>query len=140
MLEVTAAIITKGDSVFIAKKGAEGRFASYWEFPGGKIDPGETAEDCVKRELLEEFLITIEIIKPFCEIIHTFPEGQILVHAYYCRWVAGEISLSEHSEYVWAPFMQLNRYQFTPADRPLAEKLIHLGRSAKATVPRKTRK
>ncbi|MDF2502503.1 MAG: hypothetical protein K0Q77_3217 [Anaerosporomusa subterranea] len=45
MLEVTAAIILKADSVFIAKKGAEGRFAGLWEFPGGKIDPGETAED-----------------------------------------------------------------------------------------------
>jgi 8-oxo-dGTP diphosphatase len=125
MLEVTAAIILKADSVFIAKKGAEGRFAGLWEFPGGKIDPGETAEDCVKRELLEEFLITIEIVKPFCEIIHTFPEGQLRIHALFCRWVAGDIHLTEHTEYTWAPLMQLDRYQFTPGDCLLAKKLMN---------------
>lgn len=124
MLEVTAAIIIRKDTVFIAKKGPTGRFAQLWEFPGGKIDPGETAEDCVKREILEEFLITIEVDKPFCDIIHTFPEGEILIHAYRCRWTAGEICLSEHLEYVWAPLIELDRYQFTPSDRLIAERLM----------------
>jgi 8-oxo-dGTP diphosphatase len=124
MLEATAAILLKADSVFIARKGADSRFAGLWEFPGGKIDPGETAEDCVKRELHEEFLISIEIVKPFCEIIHTFPEGQIHIHALFCCLPAGDIHLTEHAEYTWAPLTQLDCYQFTPADRLLAEKLM----------------
>lgn len=124
MLDVTAAVILQEDTVFIAKKGPEGRFACLWEFPGGKIEPGETAEACIKRELQEEFLITIEIVKPYCEIIHTFPEGQICVHVFLCRWEAGDVQLTEHLEYAWAPLSQLGGYQFTPADRKLAEKLI----------------
>lgn len=124
MLDVTAAIILKNDTVFIAKKGPDGRFAHKWEFPGGKMEEGEKPEDCVVREILEEFGITIQVTGFFAESIHTFPEGQLRIFAYYCQWVGGEISLTEHAEYLWAPIQSLDQHDFAPADLPLAQKLM----------------
>lgn len=124
MLETTAAIILKDNFVFIAQKGPEVRFAHLWEFPGGKIDPGETPEECVKRELFEEFTMEIEVFQPFAETVHIFPEGQLRVFAFFCRWTGGNICLTEHEDYAWVPIQQLGEYQFVPADIPLANKLM----------------
>lgn len=124
MIDVTAAIITKDDTVFIAKKGAQARFAHKWEFPGGKIEDGEAPEECVVRELFEEFGIEIEVLGYCTESIHTFPEGQIKIFAYYCRWVGGEITPTEHEDYKWAPVRALDTFDFAPADIPLAKKLM----------------
>ncbi|MCX7779544.1 MAG: 8-oxo-dGTP diphosphatase MutT [Negativicutes bacterium] len=124
MLDVTAAVIIRDDTVFIAKKGPHGRFAHLWEFPGGKIEDGEKPEECIVREIQEEFAITIAVAGFFAESIHTFPEGQIRVLAYYCRWTGGEISAAEHEDYRWVPIGELDQYCFAPADIPLAAKLM----------------
>lgn len=124
MINVTAAIITRDDTVFIAQKGAQARFAHKWEFPGGKIEDGELPEECVVRELFEEFGIEIKVQSYFAESIHTFPEGQIRIFAYYCQWISGEIAPTEHEDYKWAPVRALHTFEFAPADIPLAKKLM----------------
>jgi 8-oxo-dGTP diphosphatase len=123
-LQVTAAVIIKEDAVFIAKKGPHGRFAHLWEFPGGKIEAGEAPECCVVRELMEEFHMEIKVVRFFTETTHTFPEGQIRVQAFHCSWTGGTLTPTEHEEYRWVPFQELGQYAFTPADIPIAKKLM----------------
>lgn len=124
MLDVTAAVIIKDGKVLIAKKGPGARFANLWEFPGGKIDPGETPETCIVREIDEELGIKIKADRFFAESIHTYNEGRLRVLAYYCTWLDGQITLTEHSECRWVMPSELADYDFAPADVALAKKLI----------------
>ncbi len=125
LIKVTAAIIVKDNTIFIAKRGPEGRFAHRWEFPGGKIEPGESPEECLAREIEEEFGIEVNVEDFFTESLHTFPGGQILVHAFFCRWVGGSIHPIEHEEYRWVSAAELGNFDFAPADVPIAAKLMH---------------
>ncbi len=124
LTKVTAAILVKDDKLFIARRGPEGRFAHRWEFPGGKIEPGESPEDCLAREMAEEFGIEIRVGKFFAESLHVFPGGEILVLAYFCRWVGGQLSPIEHEDYRWVDAAELGGYDFAPADAPLAARLM----------------
>lgn len=124
LIKVTAAILVKDNTIFIAKRGPEGRFAHRWEFPGGKIEPGESPEECLAREMTEEFGIDVSVGDFFTESLHTFPGGQILVHAFYCSWVGGSIRPVEHEEYRWVAACDLGVYDFAPADVPIAAKLM----------------
>ncbi len=122
-MKVTSAIIVKDNKILITQKGPQGRFANKWEFPGGKIDQGETPEECIVRELLEELEIGIQIDSFFGECIHTYPEGENIILAYLCSWHSGEITLTEHSGYKWVTVEELSQYDLTPADTLLANKL-----------------
>lgn len=124
-IKVTAAILAKDDTIFIAKRGPGGRFAHRWEFPGGKIEPGESPEECLTREMKEEFAIDVRVDGFFAESVHTFPGGQILVFAYYCAWTGGEIRPVEHEEYRWVAAAELGDFDFAPADMPLARRLMN---------------
>ncbi len=106
-MKVTSAIIVKDNKILITQKGSKGRFAHKWEFPGGKVDTGETPEECILRELFEELRIRIQVESFFCECIHTYPEGQNIVLAYCCSWQSGEITLTEHSDYKWVSVEEL---------------------------------
>ncbi len=123
IVKVTAALLVHNDLIFIAKRGPSGRFAHRWEFPGGKIEPGESPEECLSREMAEEFAIEVEVGAFFTESLHTFEGGAILVLAYFCRWLGGAICPTEHEEYRWVSAAELVQYDFAPADRPIAAKL-----------------
>lgn len=122
-MKVTSAIIIKDNKILITQKGPHGRFANKWEFPGGKIDAGETPEQCIVREVLEELEIVIEVDSFFGQCVHTYPEGENIVLAYFCSWDKGDITLTEHSDYQWVTVEELQEYDFAPADLLLAEKL-----------------
>lgn len=124
ILKVTAAIIVRDDEIFVAKRGPGGRFAHLWEFPGGKIEPGETPEECLVREIREEFAIEIEVGGLFAESLHTFPGGAVFVKAFFCRWLRGELTPSEHEEWRWVKVAELASFEFAPADQPIAAKLV----------------
>lgn len=122
--KVTAAILVRNNTFFIAKRGPEGRFAHRWEFPGGKIEPGESPEECLAREMAEEFGIAVRVGDFFTDSLHTFPGGQILVLAYFCHWDGDAIFPVEHEEYRWVAASELNGFDFAPADAPIAAKLM----------------
>ena len=123
ILKVTAALLMKQGKVFIAKKSPLDKRANQWEFPGGKIDPGETPEDCLVRELREEFQIEIKIDSFFAENLYTHSNGRILVMAYLCSWISGKINPTEHVEYQWVFPAELDKYDFVTSDLPIADKL-----------------
>ncbi|HWQ72546.1 MAG TPA: (deoxy)nucleoside triphosphate pyrophosphohydrolase [Desulfitobacteriaceae bacterium] len=123
MIEVTASIISRDNKVLIAQRPLDDRLAGKWEFPGGKIEPGETPEECLKREIREEFNVEIEVLEYFDQSIYTSDKGQIKLMAYLCKWISGEFILKVHSRIRWVGYDELDLFDYAPADIPLALKL-----------------
>jgi 8-oxo-dGTP diphosphatase len=123
MQEVTAAIILNDHKVLIARRAAGENQAGKWEFPGGKIEAGETPQECLRREIKEELDVEIEVLDFFAASTHISSSGSIKLLAYWCRWLAGEFSLKVHSHIEWVDCEGLAAYDFAPADRPLVKKL-----------------
>lgn len=109
--------------MLIAKRKKEDKLAHKWEFPGGKIEKGETAEECLKREIKEELKINVRIGDFFGESLYYYPQGAIQLLAYWAYWESGGIELMVHDEYKWVSIKELDYYDFAPADLPLVKKL-----------------
>ena len=123
MKEVTAAIIIKENRVLIAERAPGENLAGKWEFPGGKIELGETPQKCLKREIREELEIEIDVLERFGESIYVYQSGTIKLIAFRCRWLSGDIRLNVHSRIKWVTRQELDLYDFAPADIPLVDKL-----------------
>ena len=123
MKQVTAAIIIKDKKVLIAQRSPDDKLANKWEFPGGKIEPGETPQECLKREIREELDIEIEVLDFFAESNYEYSSGTISLMAYWCKWISGDFTLKVHRQSAWANHFELDLYDFAPADIPLVDKL-----------------
>ncbi len=123
MRDVTAAIILKEGKVFIARRAPGQNHGGGWEFPGGKVETGETPEECLKRELFEELNITTVIKGFFGESLYHDSRGSIRLLSYFVDIVDGEIELRVHDLYKWVEIDNLTKYNLLPADLPIAMKL-----------------
>lgn len=122
---VTAAVIEKGGNILIAKRRQGSKFAGKWEFPGGKLEKGETPEQCLKRELQEELTITVNIGELICSSVYSYtPELTINLLAYRTTVISGTFNLNDHEEIRWVKPIDLNNYDFPEADRPIVEILM----------------
>ena len=119
--QVTAAVIEKDGKVLIAQRRKGSTLGGRWEFPGGKIDPGETAEACLKRELKEEFDIESEIGKFIIASQFRYCLVPIELLAYRVKHLSGEFKVHEHEEIRWVSPSELRSYDFMPADKPIVE-------------------
>ena len=124
MKDVTAAIIERDGRIFIARRAPQENFAGFWEFPGGKVEPGETPEDCLIRELQEEFGIRAAVRAFVGENVHAYESGSIRLLAYEVDIIEGEISLSVHDAFDWVEPPALPDHGLLPADIPIARKLM----------------
>jgi 8-oxo-dGTP diphosphatase len=124
MIKATAAILMQNEKVLIARRKARFRFGGKWEFPGGKVEEGETAEQCLIREIKEEFNIDIEIVDFFTESVFQYEHGLFQLLAYEVTWLSGRLDPRDHDEYEWAKPEALLTFDLLPADIPIAMKLI----------------
>ena len=124
MRTVTAAILIRGDKVFIGQRKAGKRLEHLWEFPGGKLENGETQQDCLVREMREEFGIEVAVLEFFGESIYHYRHGSIRLVAYLVDWIDGEMSPIDHQDCRWVSFDDLKSYEFVPADVPFVQKLM----------------
>jgi 8-oxo-dGTP diphosphatase len=127
MINVTAAILEKNNKILIARRPNGDSLAGYWEFPGGKIEIGETPEQCLEREISEELGLVKRVNKLFCESKYAYPNKCVALLAYFCELVSGEPKLNVHDRMEWVSYSQLGNYNFAPADIPIIEKLVRRG-------------
>ena len=121
-IEVVAAIIHKDGAYFATQRGY-GEFEGMWEFPGGKIEPGESRESALKREIQEELGIDITIDNYLCTTDYDYPSFHLTMHCYLCSIVSGEIELREHKSARWLTADLLNSVEWLPADMDVIKQL-----------------
>ena len=122
---VCCAIISKEKKVLIAKR-ADVKYKGLWEFPGGKVNEGESDKECLERELVEELEIKTNTGSLFCEVEYDYPDFKIHLLAYQSKIVKGEPKNLEHLELNWVSILELNNYEFLKADLPIVKKLSKL--------------
>jgi 8-oxo-dGTP diphosphatase len=110
--------------VLITQRANRGAMAGKWEFPGGKIEPGETPEVCLQRELQEELGIQADIQDLYVVSRHAYPQLNIELLAYKAAIRAGQITLHDHQAYYWTPIQDLGQFDFSEADHPIVQKLL----------------
>ncbi len=124
MIQVVAAIIFNHNEVLIAKRNKEKYLGGFWEFPGGKIEKGETPEESLIREIKEELDIEIKIIDKFGETVYDYQAFKINLMAYKAEIDGGCIVAREHEAWRWVKIEALGAYEFAPADVVFVQKLM----------------
>ncbi len=122
-IEVTAAIMLENGKVFIAQRTADDRLAHKWEFPGGKLEDGETPRQSLMREMNEEFGIEVAVCDFFGESTYDYDYVRVRLLAYLVRWNDGELRPTAHEDCRWVTPRELAEYDFAPADLPFVAKL-----------------
>jgi mutator protein MutT len=120
---VTAAVIEKEGRILLAQRGEDDRLSGYWEFPGGKVEPGESTRSCLAREIREELGIEVEVREFLCASPFDYDHISVELLAYRCRWVSGEMTPNAHQEVRWILPEGIADLNLAPADRPIAEVL-----------------
>ena len=122
-IEVVAAIIIRDGKLFATQRGY-GEWKDWWEFPGGKIEPEESQEDALKREIREELATEIEVGTLLSTVEYDYPQFHLTMHCYLCTIISGELSLLEHEDARWLTTNELDSVKWLPADKDVIEKLI----------------
>lgn len=115
-LAVSCAIIEHQGRILAVQRGAHMQHGLLWEFPGGKQEAGETAEECIIREIREELHISIKPIKQLLAHNHTYEWGSICLMPFICQWLQGKITLQEHKTARWVFPSELKALDWSPAD------------------------
>ena len=119
-IEVVAAIIRKGDRIFATQRGY-GDFKDWWEFPGGKMEVGETPEEALKREIREELSAEISVDEFLCTVEYDYPQFHLTMHCYLCSLIGEALHLNEHEAARWLTKEQLDSVKWLPADMKVIE-------------------
>lgn len=130
LLVAAAALIDTNDCVLIAQRPEGKQLAGLWEFPGGKLHPGESLESALVRELAEELGISVEPsqLEPLTFASHAYPDFHLLMPLFVCRSWEGDVTPQEGQALAWVRPSDLRHYKMPPADGPLIDPLIrHLG-------------
>lgn len=127
-LDVVCAIIQRGEDILLARRPPGKTLAGMWEFPGGKIDPGEQAEQALHRELMEELGCQVVIQRSGPPVLHAYEWGQIRLHPFLCSLRPGSAKpeAREHTELIWVFKKNILRPDLAPADVPVVMWLANL--------------
>jgi mutator protein MutT len=123
IVEVAAGLVYREGRYLIARRKADVHLAGFWEFPGGKREPGETLEECLQRELFEELNVRIGAPVPFQIVRHQYPEKTVELHFFRCGIESGQATAVDCAEIRWVWPHELADFEFPPADRPIIEAL-----------------
>lgn len=124
LVRVVAAIIRKEGRVLITQRRPQAFMPLKWEFPGGKVEEGETDQIALQRELLEELGIEASIGDEFMSLVHHYPDFDIDFHVYQCELLSKDIRSIGVNSFKWVSVDELDQFDFPPADQPTVKKLI----------------
>lgn len=119
-----AALIRRGRQFLISQRNVDDTFGSYWEFPGGKKHEGESFEDCVARETMEELGVRVTVEKKFMEIRKKYARKTIWLNFYLCSYVSGDPQPLDCQKVLWADVKDLKDYRFPPANELVIDNLL----------------
>ena len=123
MKNVSAAIIIRNNEILLGRRSPSINLAGFWEFPGGKQDPGETIQECLERELFEELSVPSITGEIFHESIFKYDGGTINLIGIMTELLDTNFTLSVHDKVEWVEINELLSYKLAPADIPIAEKI-----------------
>ena len=124
-IQVVAAYIEQDGKVLIAKRATGDKYTlGKWEFPGGKVEIGESEESAIEREIWEEFEMNIKALAFLTHSVFEYPDKVVDLRLYRCQYVSGSFRLHAHSEYKMVSLQDLSTYNFAPADIPLVQYLL----------------
>lgn len=123
--QVVAAIIQRGDEILCLQRGPSkyDYISKKWEFPGGKVEPGESKEGALQREIQEELGMDIHILGPLLTVEYAYPDFKITMHALQCTVESPELTLHEHIAYTWLTAQELTTLDWAAADLPIVAQL-----------------
>ncbi|MGQ1911314.1 (deoxy)nucleoside triphosphate pyrophosphohydrolase [Marinifilum sp. RC60d5] len=123
-VEVTAAIIRKGNKILAAQRSHADELSGKWEFPGGKIEANESPEECIVRELNEEFGINTKVSGYLGESVYDYENKLIFLKAFYVEHISGEYQIRVHENIRWIKISELKNIDWAPADIALVKLLL----------------
>ncbi len=123
-LHVTAALIRDKGKLLISKRAKGSHLEDYWEFPGGKLENGETLEQCLEREVEEELGFRIRAEKALLSVSHEYKDRVVILHFFSCEYISGEPRPIQCQEIKWVAPGELSAYRFPPADKKMIALLI----------------
>lgn len=123
IIEVVAAIIRDADERIFCTQRGYGDWKDWWEFPGGKIEPGESHKEALRREIREELATDIEVGSLLTTVEYDYPKFHLTMHCYLCSVVGGNLTLLEHEDARWLRKEELDTVRWLPADRSIIELL-----------------
>ena len=121
-INVVAAVIRKGDKILATQRGY-GEFKDGWEFPGGKIEPGERPEEALKREITEELKAAISVGEDLGVVEYDYPNFHLNMRCFMCSLVSEDVTLLEHEAMKWLTAETIDTVSWLPADKPMTEKI-----------------
>ena len=122
-VRAVAAIIRKGDKIFATQRGY-GEWKDWWEFPGGKMEAGETPEEALVREIREELSAEISVDKFICTVEYDYPAFHLTMHCFLCSLIGEALHLNEHEAAKWLGKGELDSVKWLPADVKVVEALM----------------
>ena len=125
-IEVVAAILHDSENRIFATQRGSGDWKDWWEFPGGKIEPGETTEQALKREIWEELETRIVVEQSVQTVEWDYPKFHLTMHCFFCHVESGNLTLKEHEAAKWLSPNELDSVQWLPADWEIIERLKKL--------------
>jgi 8-oxo-dGTP diphosphatase len=126
MLYVSCAVVVNAEGcVLVTQRSALMSLPMKWEFPGGKVELGETPEEALHREIAEELGVAIKILNRISDSVYAYPEKEICLMPFVCMITEGEISLKEHLAYAWCKPSDLLHIDLAEADIPIAQQLVN---------------
>ena len=119
-IEVVAAVICDGNRIFATQRGY-GEWKDWWEFPGGKMEPGETPQAALQREIREELATEIAVESLLTTVDYDYPKFHLTMHCYICKVKSGSLTLFEHEAAKWLTRDELSSVKLLPADEEVVD-------------------
>ncbi len=123
LIQVSCLLLFHEGKILATQRGLTMDLSGYWEFPGGKVEVGESPENCLIREIREELSIEIQICAAFTPVVHAYSSKQIQLIPFLATWNGGSLKLTEHAQSQWLTKEDLLSLNWAPADLPIVQEV-----------------